>query len=583
MAAPLLKMRRLRVSNFERVSTDRQETERQRFDLADNVEEYSLDVVDTVRVKISGTKVNTVADWKEMLERLKSPDRDGINISALDRLFRPEDFAIIGEALQVFRDYKKVIVSTKERLIEPWTPRGWQTCMESVLQAGKELAELKRRTAGGRRKAHANNKPMNTTAPFGLLYRDRYSKDADGKCQYFYEDATPASNGQTRREVVEMIFDWRDAGMKTYRICKRLNELGILTGGLRKKDGSWQYEPGLWTRSTVIQLLKNRHYIGEHWEGGKRVDVACPAFISRELFERVEQSFVKEKSDADKSGRPSGVALLHEYLYCDLCKHRLYFHRAKRDVYRCMHLTKDYKRGCTLSQVRADIVEPMTFAAVWNHITDAELLLANAKAYYDSLPTRPAAATLEAELADVTARMERTKRMVRLGTMDEDEGNAEILADQKRAAELRAELRTAGGVAELPAKQRVEAACRRIAEGKMPSEFATQRPVLEKLLDLKCWFDGDEVTITGRVPVPAERGLKCSGRVNGGHTSTLFIPFKIKATIPAAPKYKTTRAAALKIWEKRRENGTTASLTGEAMRAAAVKGWKARRKRERVA
>jgi DNA invertase Pin-like site-specific DNA recombinase len=536
MAAPAL--RKYRVDNFERVSTDRQETERQRFDLQDNVEQFNLEVSNTpVRLKISGTKVRTSPEWTRMIGRMKSPERDGINISALDRLFRPEDFAIIAEALEVFREYKKVIVSTKEGLIEPWTPRGWQICMEAVLQAGKELAELKRRTAGGRRKAHANHKPMNTEPCFGILYRDKYSRDAAGECQYFYEDPEPASTGRPRREIVDMIFQWRYVErLKIYRIVKRLNGLSILTGGKRKKDGSWQWAPGMWTRSTVIQLLQNRKYIGEHWEGGHKVDCACPQFISREIFAAVQASFLVEKDPDDKQGRDSDTALLHTYLVCDRCKHRMNYHQRpnQKHVYRCMHVNyKTYKRACTMGQIQARIIEPVVFLAIWRHLTEPELLLENARAYYESLPARPAAAALEAELADVMARIERTAAMVRLGTYNFDKGNAEILDDQKRMAEIQAELRTAGAI-DLPAAHVIEGACRRIAQGKMPSTFDTQRPVLEKLLDLKVYYDGQSATITGKVPVPAGaagEGRKCKGRVNGDYTSTLFIPFKIQERV----------------------------------------------------
>lgn len=533
MTAPAA-TRRLRTENFLRVSTDRQETERQTFDLADNEEQYNLEIVGTVRMKISGTKVNTQADWQNMLERMKRPDRDAINLSAMDRLFRPETFSIIGEALQVFIDYKKVIVSTKEGLIEPWTPRGWEICMQAVLQAGKELAELRRRTAGGRRKARAANLPMNTDPPYGIRYRDRYSRDADGKCQYFYEDPTPASNGQSRREIVQMIFHWRHVEhLKTYRIAKRLNGLGILTAGKRKKDGSWQYEPGLWGQSTVIVFLKNRHFIGEHWEGGKKIDVACPQFIDREVFEAVQASFLIEQGNSDKQGRPSEVALLGTFLVCDRCKHPMYFiHRKQRShVYRCRHTDQKFlKRLCFVKQVVARRIEPVVFAAIWRHLTDPELLLANARAYYDSLPSRPEAATLEAELADVIARVDRTARMVQKGTYDEDAGNREILADKKRIVEIKAELRSTG-VMDLPQAHVVASSCREIAEDAMPEHFDTQRPVLEKLLGLKVYYDGEYATMTGAVPVLAARGRKSSGGINSPHTSALFIPFKIKERV----------------------------------------------------
>jgi hypothetical protein len=519
--------RKLRVENFERVSTDRQETERQNYDLADNVELFNLDVIGTVRMKISGPKVNTKKEWVAMIERQKQPDRDGINLSSLDRLFRPEDFAIIAEALQVFRDYKKVIVTTKEGLIEPWTDRGWQICMEAVLQAGKELAELKRRTKGGRRKAHAQNKPMNTCVPFGILYRDKYDRDEFGKCQYFYEDPELASNGETRRAVIVMIFDWRDRlKWRTYRIAAELNRLKILTAGKKRKDGTWQYEPGLWSQQTVGQFLQNRHYIGEHIEGGVKINVACPSFIDRDVFDRVQASFAIEAAPADKAGRDSKMGVLSKYLHCR-CGQKLYYKPLRKcSTYHCHNYHhREHVAVCRAKRVRAELIEPLVFGLIWKHLTNAKLLLANARAYYSSLPSSKTVAKLEKQLKSINAEIDRTQRMVQKGAYDEEKGIAEILELKKEAREIESELRTAGSVIDLPEENIIAAACRLIAEGPMPGTkaktakeyFAEVRPVLEKLVDFRADYNDETgyVDIECKVPVPAsvQRGQKCNRRV----------------------------------------------------------------------
>jgi hypothetical protein len=219
---------------------------------------------------------------------------------------------------------------------------------------------------------------------------------------------------------------------------------------------------------------------------------------------------------------------------------------------------KLFKRACTMRQVQARIIEPAVFVAIWKHLIDSDLLIANAQAYIESLPSRPEAATLEAELAEVMTRIDTTAEMIRYNRYPKDKGYAAIDDDNRRIAEIKAELKTAG-VMDLPEKLLVENACRRIAEGKMPSRFDTQRPVLEKLLGLKVYWDGENATIEGRVPVPAAsaaaagQGWKCDRRVHGTPTSTLYIPFKIKERIPAAPP-RGSREQALKGWETRRAN-----------------------------
>jgi DNA invertase Pin-like site-specific DNA recombinase len=531
MAAPALATRKLRAVNFERVSTDRQETERQRYDLEDNCEQYNLEVVDTVRMKISGPKVNTQEAWLQMLEGMKMPERDAMNLSALDRLFRPEDFAIIGQALQVFKDYKKVIVSTKEGLIEPWTPRGWQTCMEAVLQAGKELAELKRRTKGGRRKAHAENKPMNVAAPYGILYRDKYSRDAEGKAQYFYEDPAPASNGQTRREVVAMVFHWRaDLRWRIGNIRAELNRLGILSAGYKGKGGKL-VPPGAWGRSTVQQLLKNRHYIGEHWEGGKQVDVACPVFVDRATFDRAQEVTKDEKRRSN--GRPARKNLLSTFLRCKYCGRRFRTTTGsnREQTYICGNVSRERKQLCKANtQVICSALDNLIFDLVWKHATDPDLLLANGQAYYDSLPKPTGLAQLQKEAEQLQAKMKRIQKMVKEGGLDYDEGMADIFAVKARIAEIEAQARAAGRILEpLPSIDVVRTTCKRIAAagGKLKT-FAERRPILDGLMEFTITWDRGIALIEGKVPVAAAAS-KCARGEHAPCTSVQCIPFQLKA------------------------------------------------------
>jgi DNA invertase Pin-like site-specific DNA recombinase len=524
--------KQLRVENVERVSTDRQETERQRFDLDDNVAQFGLDVVGTVRIKISGSKVRSNEDWMAMQERMKRPDRDGINISALDRLCRPEDYDMFGDALRVFKEYKKVIVSAKEGLIEPWTPRGFQTCMEALLQAAKELAELKRRTAGGRRKAHAANKPMNTTAPYGILYRDKYSRDEQGHCQYFYEDLTPSSVGTSRREIVVMVFEWRyKQGWRPGSIATELNRRGILSAGYRGKGGEW-VAPGAWSRSTVLQLLKNKHYIGQHWEGGKRIDVACPSFIDADTFAGVQKMTAEAKRTG--KGRAARIHLLCGWLYCGACSHRYRSVTGSRRgaCYSCGRVDRKRHALCHANkQVLCELLERVAWKAIWRHLTNAELLLRNAQAYYDALPGLAEKQKLEKQLAAVETRMRKMGDMIYAGRYDETEGYAKIDADKVEAEKIRASLKAAGSVMTLPPAAVVQAALNEVAcVEDEPQEFDERRPILEKLVDLKMVYDQGFVEITGSVPVPT-RAYKCDRGIDRGRNCVQYIPFKIKERV----------------------------------------------------
>lgn len=533
MAAPMTRPA-LNVLELQRVSTNKQDLERQEYDLADNRVEYNLNPVKKFSIKESGEKVLTTEDFAELLEELKRPSIDGLNVSAVDRMARPQDMASFG-VFQDFITYKKVIISKREGLIEPWTPRGRKVLMAALMQAGNELSDLKDRLQSNRRKMHAKKRMCNTTPPYGMVYVSKYERDSEGRCQYLKEDPRESSvAGLTRKQVVILVFNWRYLNrLRISAIKRRLNQMGILTAG---KPGQW--EPGPWSRTTVIQMLKNRHYVGEHWEGDTMLP--CPQFVDREVFDGVQKMFAEAKQMTN--GRPATKHLLCGWLRCKYCRRRyrtVTGTGGKYHSYICgNHDSKLNQQICRANtQIRCTAIEAVVWTAIWKHLTQADLLLANAKAYYDSLPSKSGTAKLEKELAAVIARMERTRRMVRAGTEDENTGNALILEDKRRIAEIESELRAAGSVMALPSRNAIEAGCRRIAQGPEPTTFEERRPILEKLVDLKMTWDRGAVEIEGKVPVPeavASSGTKmskCDRRVRAYNTSVLYIPFKIKERV----------------------------------------------------
>jgi len=499
---------RLNVIEMLRVSSDKQDVARQEFDSLENREGYNLNVLRTIRIKISGTLVMTHPEVQQMLAELSHPGVDGISISAIDRLFRPKDFQSL-QMFQFFVENRKVIISTKEGLVEPWTDRGWDICMTAAQKAGAEWRDLKRRTSGGRKRAHEEKRMCSTTAPYGMVYVSKYERDADGRSQYLKEDPKESSvPGLNKQQVVRDVFEWRyHHRMRTSAIRRLLNDRGILTAG---KPG--QYPPGPWSRTTVTQMLKNRHYIGEHWEGGTMIP--CPQLVEREVFDGVQAMFAEAKRMSN--GRPAIKHLLCGYLRCAKCgrRYRIVTGSRRNPAYVCGNY--DYKlrrQVCRANtQIVAHRIEAVVWNVIWNYLTQPDLLVANATAYYRSLPSRSGTATLEKDLAAVKSRIERTKRMVRVGTEDEDIGNGLILQDKERIRQIEADLRAAGSVMALPPAYVIQAACQRIAEsGAKLETFGERRPVLEKLVDLTLTYDNGTVEIAGKVPVP-EYASKCDSR-----------------------------------------------------------------------
>jgi hypothetical protein len=417
---------------------------------------------------------------------------------------------------QFFHQNRKAIVSTNEGLVVPCSDQGWDICMNAAIKAGAELRELKRRTRGGVRRIRAKGKLANPSAAFGYLYITKYERDADGRSQCLIEDPVDSSiPGLTKRQVVVDVFRWRtEQHMRISAICDRLNRSGILSAG---KKGL--YEPGLWSRTAVAQMLRNSVYAGERREGDTMIE--CPAFVSRETWQAAQDMFAESKRMWN--GRPTTKSLLTGFLRCKYCGHRSRtVGRERYKNYCCGNYNYKLKvqRCRENKQMSTKKADGLVWTVLWKHLTNAELLLQNARAYYDSLPSKSGTAKKERELTIVTSRMERTRRMVRLGTEDEDTGNALILADKQRIEEIQAELRAASSVMSLPPAHMVQAACDRIAaSGAKLETFSERRPVLEALVDLGITFAKGELEITGKLPVPevaaASMGRKCYDRLAG--------------------------------------------------------------------
>lgn len=534
----------LNVLELARVSTNKQDLERQEYDLADNRAEYNLNPLQQFLIKESGEKVLKTEDIERLVAELKRPGVDGVSVSAIDRIARPQDLVSIA-FFQIFLDLKKVIVSKREGLVEPWTPRGRKILMAALTQASNELSDLKDRLLSNRRKMHAKKRMCNTTPPFGMVYVDRYHSfpafvdgawvslehpAAKGLSQVFIEDPIESSvAGLTKKQVVINVFNWRFfERMRPTTIQRRLNDLGILTSG---KPG--QYDPGPWSRDTVIQMLENRHYVGEHWEGDTMMP--CPQFVSREVFDGVQQMFKEAKLTSN--GRPPTKHLLCGKLKCKVCgrNYRTVTGSGRYPAYVCGNYNyKLRKQVCRAnSQIRCHLIEPVVWGAIWAFLTQPELLLANAQQYYDSLPKDTGVSKLEQELDTLNGEIRRTRLMVKAGAYDEHQGTAEILQAMQRVREIEAELRAAGSVRTLPAEHLVRAACRRIADGPEPTRFETRRPILDKLVNLKITYDKGVAEMEGKVPV-AETAHKCGSRIHGDHTYVHYIPFRFSAQVPGA-------------------------------------------------
>jgi hypothetical protein len=98
---------------------------------------------------------------------------------------------------------------------------------------------------------------------------------------------------------------------------------------------------------------------------------------------------------------------------------------------------------------------------------------------------------------------QRVLRMIQKGLYDEDKGYAEVLKLREKIQRLEADVRALGKVIEIAPQSRVDEICAAITKGGEPQGYH-RRLVLDKIEHLTAVLDGNELEITGEVPMKLE-------------------------------------------------------------------------------
>jgi DNA invertase Pin-like site-specific DNA recombinase len=523
---PGLQLESSNAIEFLRVSTDHQDLLRQVADMAKLARRFpGLKTVRELRLKgVSGTAVLENVEVQQLLKDLAAPNIHGIKVSALDRLMRPKKYDTVG-MFQRFVDLGKVIWSQKEGFVDPATDEGFEICMNAATRAGAEWRTLKQRTMDGRLEHLDAGLLDHGKAAYGYRYIKKWEKDGR---RFVIDESealtTPDSpmKGIRKWEVVRDIYEWRRANMPTNAITTKLNVMGILS-----------QEGKSWGRRSVLQILRNPTYKGEHRRMGRTFPV--DPITNAETWETVQR--INAASKEAHNGRPSkGKYLLRSMLWCGSvkCGHRMVSQpgrETRKASYRCGNVQQNpFVKLCHAPSAPCAKIEAVAWAAIWRLLKDPKRLLAMGVAYYDAFEKPNAGRkALQQELAAIPGEVEELQYMLRKRLMDRTKATAEIETLQRREREIRQELAAAGQVVNLPPLQQAEAGLRRITEGKEPSTFERRRDILEGILDLRMTYYDGQLVIEGKIPIGAEK--KCLRRQDHIDTSFTPIPFELKERV----------------------------------------------------
>lgn len=309
--------------------------------------------------------------FQQMISDSESGAFEGILVYKLDRFSRNRyDSAVYKKKL---RDRGIRIYSATENLTD--TPEG--IIMEALVEGMDEYysAELARKMKRGKEESFHKGKFLGPLAPYG----------------YKIENHCLVIDSLTSPIVLE-IFQRYANGEKHIDIVNNLNERGIPNVVGTK-----------WRVNHTSKMLRSEIYIGKYTIKNMEGFSPCPAIISEELFNRVQERRLSALHRARKS-RTEYQYLLTGKATCSICGKSVYGtsqHLGKYHYYRCV-------KNC-FGNLPCDEIHERVCDAVREYLTD-EKLDEIATAVYQEYSRKDAPASeydiLHKELKDVNRQLQ---------------------------------------------------------------------------------------------------------------------------------------------------------------------------------
>ena len=194
------------------------------------------------REVVSGETINSRPEFKKLLKRIESPKIKAVLIVECARLGRP-DLEEIGRITKLLR-YTNTCVITPQRIFDLRDEYDREQFERELMRGNDYLEYTKKILQRGKEISLRSGYYVNAVPPYGYEREWVY----EGK-----RKRPSLSIVEEEAKIVRMIFDWYvNEEMGATKICQRLNDMGVPS-----RKG------GLWKKSSVINILKNEHYIGK--------------------------------------------------------------------------------------------------------------------------------------------------------------------------------------------------------------------------------------------------------------------------------------------------------------------------------
>lgn len=521
----------LRYAIYARVSTIDQNCEMQLKDLrADRKRRGGTLVDEYVDTGWSGAKRNR-PNLNRLLADVAAGKIDAVMVWKIDRFGRNTKNFI--DHLDILEKHGVRFVAITQGIdTNDSTGIGHFFLMLLVLFAELERTLIAERTFAGRMRKMTEDKPDVWVLPpliFGL------------------KDGSPFLRPEGVK-LAQQIFAWREMGKSVYTIEDLVAAMGV-KGARGGKLG----------HSSILNLLTSRCMITEYWRGkdtqGNRKCKMYPIkdrngnllrVIPDDQFFRV-QRMMKEVT-AENVGRPSEKLLLRGWVHCHKCGARCVGQMAGKYTltYRCGKSTNkkrgDYCKGCYLHAKETDRI---VWETIWKLLLDPVWLRQLAIAYVAELEKENRGKRDPRKLLKATrSELARIQTGHKAGVYTDAEAALEIRPLREKIDELETEIRS-NNVIEIAPLDRIAEACAKLTAGPVPSVLMAQRMVLEQLLNLRIVKRGNELEISGQVPLVEKEALtgpsgikglrpkNCPNNLSELDNSFAPIPFRISTRIAA--------------------------------------------------
>lgn len=356
---------------FYRVSTDRQQNDRQIEDVQRYCKAYGYQLIKEFQEIISGaSKLSDRKELKEMLKYVDENQPDFVICSELSRLARSQD------SLQIIENWTRqgvTFISLKEgirTLDENKKTNPMTQLLLGILQAINifELETIKYRTVSGLNKSAAGGTWIGGTVPYGYnLIEKRLVINED------------------EAQTVNEIFQYYLKGWGSNKIASHLNRSGKTT-----KEGK------IWREQTIHKMLTNTLFAGRRLYKGEEMQTPETRIIDDLTFVPVQEKIKNKKSQPKLDKHQQHEYLLQGKIKCSCGS--TFSGRHRDNAYFCK--SQKFASGCGVRSVKMSWVDEQVKQKLFINYSS---LLGDKKQIIDNT------LSLKAELSDVTDKIAKEK------------------------------------------------------------------------------------------------------------------------------------------------------------------------------